>query len=107
MTLSRVFIFVTHPLLRPDYFGLVWFGFPCRREYCRVRALCDKLLLASGPSSKRGGDSYGRTVESDKTGGIMGLRLGDGHCVLGLSKIDLLQDVRCYGLEIRMVYFFA
>lgn len=83
-------LFVSHPSFRPGYFALI---FP-HRGYCRVRALCDKLLLASDPRSKSNGDGSGRTVESCKTGEIMGLRLGDGHSVLGLSKIDLLQDVR-------------
>ena len=33
-------------------------------------------------------------IEANRRGEILGLRLGNGPSVLGLSKIDLLKDVR-------------
>eukprot|EP00752_Nemacystus_decipiens_P011990 g10630.t1 len=69
----------------------------------RIRALCDKLLLASNSAAGTGasGGSAGSSskapaelgVQGGGTGQLPGLRLCDGPSVLGLDKLHLLREV--------------
>lgn len=89
-----------------------YFGDPIRSAFffphpllkCRIRALCDKLLLASealgtGTGTGTGdGKISGEIVSAagagaDGKGEILGLRLGDAPSVLGLNKLHLLKEV--------------
>lgn len=77
------------------------------RRCRRIRALCDKLLLASdvagggGASGGSGGSSSRATaaerergVQGGGKGHLPGFRLCDGPSVLGLDKLHLLREVR-------------
>lgn len=78
---------------------LLWF----RLLLSRIRALCDKLLLGSGllgvsgaVSRAAGGEKAVSRAEDRglNSGGVLGLRLGEGPSVLGLDKLHLLKEVR-------------
>eukprot|EP00903_Cladosiphon_okamuranus_P014287 g13270.t1 len=57
----------------------------------RIRALCDKLLLASNVAvSKAPAD---RGLQAGGKGQLLGFRLCDGPSVLGLDKLHLLREV--------------